>query len=178
MVRRVKAEIEQALAPLLSLDLLFVGRAGTLEWFTFGHHEASENEHIELAPFALHASCPWRLLVGGRILTGSGDHHRPASDDTSEEDFDAGRLGSEFIDIQHIELRKRLAEQPHSVVEISADESGGLQLSLSSGLVLQIFPNASMSEDDEVEFWRFFQPGLDYSHFVVGSTGIDRVADA
>ena len=174
----MKAEIEQALAPLLSLDLLFVGRAATLEWFTFGHHDRSEGRDVELAPFGLHASRPWRLTLGAEVLAGSGDHRRPATEDTPEEDFDAGRIGSEFIDLRHIKLRKQLEEQPHSVIRIAADESGGLELSLSRGLTLEIFPDASMGESDEVEFWRFFQPGLDYSHFVVSSRGIDRVADA
>jgi hypothetical protein len=173
----LKAEIERALTPLLGLDLLTVGRAANLEWFTFGHHDGSEAGDVELAPFALHVACPWRLLLGERVLAGSGDHRRSASEDTSEDDFDAGVIGSELIDLRHLEVRKRLEEQSHSVVSVHADDSGGLRLSLSRGLTLQLFPDASIAEYDEVEFWRFFQPGLDYSHFVVGSTGIDRVSD-
>jgi hypothetical protein len=174
----LKAEIEKALAPLLSLDLLTIGRAANLEWFTFGHHDGSGAGNVELAPFALHAACPWRLLLGEKILAGSGDHRRPASEDTPEDDFDAGLIGSELIDLRHVDVRKRLEEQSHSVVRVHAEDSGGLQLSLSHGLTLELFPDASMDEYEEVEFWRFFQPGLDYSHFVVGSTGIDRVSDA
>jgi hypothetical protein len=174
----LKAEIEKALAPLLGLDLLFIGRAADLEWFTFGHREGSEASDEHLAPFALHASCPWRLSLEGKVLAGSGDHRRLASEDTPEDDFDAGRIGSELIDLRHIEVRKQLEEQPHSVVSIHAEDSGGLQLSLSLGLTLELFPDASMADYDEVEFWRFFQPGLDYSHVVVSSMGIDRVSDA
>jgi len=174
----LKGEIESALAPLLGQDLLSVGRAGNIEWFIFGRHDAAKGKEVELAPFSLHASCPWRIVAAAGVLAGGGDHRRPASLSTPDDDFDAGKIGSELVDVRHAKLRELLEAKPHSVSKIRAEDCGALHLSLSEGLLIQIIPDASPADHDEVEFWRFFQPGLDYAHFVVSSNGIDRVSDA
>jgi hypothetical protein len=174
----LKDEIEKALSSLVGLDLVSIGRAADLEWFTFGRHKNAESTAEELAPFALHVSCPWRLLGRGQVLAGSTDHRRPAGKDTSEEDFDSRLIGSEWIDVRQQQLREQLEQTRHSVSRIEVDESGWLRLALSFDLVLEVFPDASAAEHDEVEFWRLFQPGLDYSHFVMSSNGVDRVSDA
>ena len=184
-----KPKIEKALRPLLGLDLVSVSRSVESEWFTFGHHHKAEAIEVELAPFALQVTCPWRLLAGGRILAGSADHRRPDEEDPFEEDFDWPLTEPEWltsssewrvtslnwIDVREQQLRAQLERTCHSVAAIEVDDSGWFRLVLSFGLVLEVFPNASTTDHDDVEFWRFFQPGLDYSHFVMTSSRAERV---
>jgi hypothetical protein len=185
----VKAKSEKALSPLVGLDLVALARSAEFQWFTFGQHQNAEVTEAVLAPFALHVSCPWRLLGDGNVLAGSNDHRRPAEENTSEEDSDWPLTGSEWrssssewrlmradwIDVREQQLREQLERTRHSVSAIEVDDSGWFRLVLSSELVLEVFPDASRVEHDEVEFWRLFQPGLDASHFVVTSNGADRV---
>ena len=174
----MKAEIEKALSPLVGLDLIALGRAADIESLTFGRHTLLQRTDAELAPFALHISCAWRMLSRGKVFTGSADYYRPASEDTDDEAFERRAVGSVLLDVRHTELRGLLEETRYSVLSIEADNSGALGLQLSADLAIEIFPNASSAEDVEVEFWRLFQPGVDFSHFVVGTNGIDRVSDA
>jgi hypothetical protein len=185
----LKAKIEKALSPLVGLDLVSIARSAESEWFTFAYHENAEVVEVELAPFALHVSCPWRLLGHGDVLTGSDDHLRPAEEVTPEEDSDCPLMGSEWrssgsewrvihagwIDVREQQLCEQLQRTRHSVSAIELDASGWFRLILSSELVLEVFPDASRAEHDEVEFWRLFQPGLDASHLVMTSNGVDRV---
>jgi len=183
------AKIEKALRPLIGLDLVSIARSAECQWFTFGRHQDAAPSEVELAPFAVHVSCPWRLMGEGRVLAGSADHRRPAEQETSDEDFDWPLTGSEWrsstsewkvrcsdwIDVREEQLLGQLRRTRHSVLAVEADDSGWVRLVLSLHLVLEIFPHASGAEHDEAELWRFFQPGLDYSHFVVTSYSAERI---
>jgi hypothetical protein len=52
--------------------------------------------------------------------------------------------------------------KPPVVTAVRADPLGGLDLELSAGLRMQLFPDGSRGED-----WRFFSPGAEAAHFVV-----------
>ena len=174
----MKAEIEKVLSPLVGLDLIGIGRAADIESLTFGRHTASKRKDIELAPFVLHICCAWRLLSRGSVFAGSADYDQPDSESTPHEEFEQRLVGSVLLDARHTELREQLNETRYSVLGVQADNTGALKVQLSGDLTIEIFPNASSAEGEEVEFWRFFQPGLDYSHFVVSTAGIDRASDA
>lgn len=185
----MKPEIARALKPLVGLDLISISRSIGSEWFRFGHHQNAAGIEVKLAPFALQVSCPWRLVDHGSVLAGSADHCRPAEEDDLDEDIDLlssesewrpsssqwKTTGADWIDLREQELRVQLERIRHAVSAVEVDASGWFRLILSADLTLEVFPNASRAEHDEVEFWRLFQPGLDASHFVVTSNRTERV---
>lgn len=119
--------------------------------------------------FALHVQCPWRLVTNDRILTGSADYYEPA-DEAEEVNLDDHRSGN----LQRKRLREVFATYDETtrsllnetnaliVTAVYADRFGGLDLELSGGFRLQVFPSGSRGEN-----WRFFSPGTDDDHFVI-----------
>jgi hypothetical protein len=74
----LQEESETALRPLVGLDLIDAGRAANLQHFTFGRHPTAPEREEDLAEFAIHIVCPWRLLIDGEIMMGDADYHRPS----------------------------------------------------------------------------------------------------
>jgi hypothetical protein len=163
----VKESLEPVLAALRGSQMIELGRAGDLQHFTFALPAGGGAR-------ALHVSCPWRLVSPVGLLGGSGDYWRPATPDTPHEEFDRGSVGSRLRDVRNVEVRELLGSGLE-VLAADADALGGLTLQLAGGLSLEIFPDASSAEHDDVEFWRVFEPGS--THIVVGSDGLDYVAD-
>ena len=147
--------------------MIELGRAADLQHFTFALPLGGGTR-------ALHVSCPWRLVGPVGLLVGSGDYWRPATPDTPDEEFDRGAVGARLRDVRNVEVRELLGAGAE-VLAAEADTLGGLTLRLAGGLTLEVFPNASRAEHDEVEFWRVFEPGG--PHVVVGSDGLNYVAD-
>jgi hypothetical protein len=174
--RCVKTEIETALSPLVGLELIAISPPGDAEWLTFGRHGDSEPSDTELAPFALRIECAWRLLSSDAVVTGNADNARPASTDTADDALESSLTESFLLNTRHQEFREKIQRTPYSVLGVEADRYGGVRMELSFGCALEIFPSAS-TDGDELELWRVFQPGLDYSHFVVSTMGVDRVSD-
>jgi hypothetical protein len=77
----MKAEVGAALMPLLGLPIWSTGRAGDLVWFQIGERRtvpSSDGSPREVGTYAIHVSCPWRLINQDRLLVGSGDLLTPA----------------------------------------------------------------------------------------------------
>lgn len=108
-------------------------------------------------------------MTSDRIVTGSADYYEPpgAGEEVNLDDHRAGNL-------QRKRLREVFATYDEStrslineadaliVTAVHADRFGGLDLELSGGFRLQVFPSGSCGED-----WRFFSPGTDDDHFVI-----------
>jgi hypothetical protein len=109
---------------------------------------------------------------------GHGDYWRPSSDAVEDDAYEDGKVGTRLRDLGNDALCVFLAEEACSVLHVIADDAAGFVVTMERDIVLEVFPDASRSDHDEVEFWRLFQPGLDTAHFVVSSNGIDRVAEA
>ncbi len=124
--------------------------------------------------FKLHVSCPWRLTNSASVVVGSCDYRRPATADIDEETYDRGLSGSRLLDIRSEHIRS-LVGAGIQVLTVEADPFGGLLVQIAGDLRLEIFPDASAADHDEVEFWRLFELGA--PHVVVGSSGIDYVTD-
>ncbi|HEX8695688.1 MAG TPA: hypothetical protein VF746_24955 [Longimicrobium sp.] len=161
-------EIESALARLRGARLVATGRGADLQWFTF------ESD----ATYALHVMCPWRLAGSGGLVTGRSDYWRPASPETPREDFERGAIGATLRDVRNRELEGVLAAGVVTVESFAVDGLGGFTLVLSAGYRLDVFPDESPAEHDDLELWRLFQPGKGLRHFVVRSNGVERGDDA
>ena len=51
--------------------------------------------------------------------------------------------------------------EPRTVISVHSDQLGGIDLELTGGFRLQVFPDRSRGES-----WRFFAPANDEAHFV------------
>ena len=156
-----------ALTALRGTRLTELGRAADLQLFTFVLPGGGGTRE-------LHVTCPWRLVGPAGLLVGSSDSWRPAAPDTPDEEFGRGAMGARLRDVRNAEVRDLLGAGVE-VVAAEADAVGGLVVRLAGGLRLEVFPDASHAEHDELEFWRLFEPGG--PHVVVGSDGLDYVAD-
>ena len=159
-----------ALARLVGMRLVKLGRAADLQWFTFADAAASE--------LAVHVQCPWRLVSEDEILVGHGDYWRPAATDTPETEYDRAAIGSRWRDVRRDTVVARMGPGGAVVEGADLDAFSGFTLRLEGGLRLEVFPDATRASHDELEFWRLFEPGGVGEHFVVSSDGIDRVAEA
>jgi hypothetical protein len=158
-------EIETALRPLVGLDLVNTGRAANIQWFTFGRHASAEQHDSDLADFAVHVICPWRLVRDGHVLVGNADYYRPASEDVSDDEFNAATIGSRAIDERIVQVRSDLNARRH-VVKACLVNALGFVLMMDA-TALEVFPDGSSVPHSELEFWRVFQPDLAALHFVV-----------
>ena len=158
--------------------MIATGRAADLQHFTFGKHKDRPDAPTELAEYALHVMCPWRVRDAEGIRLGHGDYWRPSSDSVDDDAYEAGKVGSRLRDIRIEEFEEYLADHACRVLRVTCDATAGCVIDMEDGIVLDIFPDSSAADHDEVEFWRLFQPHLDTAHFVVSSNGIDRVAEA
>ena len=171
-------EIQQALNQLSGLDLIGLGRAGNLQHLTFGRHRLRERDKPDqLADFALHLSCPWRLTRDHVIACGQADLERPSSPFVSDDEYDAGKIGSRWVDLGNAAFRSYLDQAIVTVLNAEMDGFTGFRLRMSAAVSLDVFPAASKADHDDLEFWRLFQPRLDTPHFIVSSQGISRVAE-
>jgi hypothetical protein len=59
------------------------------------------------------------------------------------------------------------------VQSADADSSGHLLIRLTNGDVLEVQPDDAVSDSDEIEYWRVFQPGLETPHVVSSNRGIE-----
>lgn len=168
----MKADIEQALAPLVGLRLWRAGRTADLLQLQFG--ERLGGEALPLGAFALHIACPWRLVEDGRLLVGSGDLLTPSDPDADLETFDWDEPGANWQDVRLAELWEAYGGSPPLVLEVVADALGGLRLVLDQGRSLDLFPNATPTGHVSTEFWRLVSRRTGPPDFVVGTFGITR----
>jgi hypothetical protein len=173
----MKAEVGAALMPLLGLPIWSTGRAGDLVWFQIRERRtvpSSDGSPREVGTYAIHVSCPWRLINQDRLLVGSGDLLTPADPEAEIETFDWDVPGANWLDVRLAEVWSGFKASPPSVQGLEPDEYGGFALRLTGGMRVEVFPNSTPTGHVATEFWRLLQPAMEVPHFVVGTFGIER----
>jgi hypothetical protein len=163
-----RLDVLNALRPLTGLQLAIARDAAGAKTFQFGDIRPHPTGRGTAGQYALHVSCAWRITSTLGIVTGSSDRHEGTGPDElrDEEDWMGGNLqvkklselfgGSDPATGAIVNVRSLLVVQA-----VKADSHGGIELILSSGYSLQVFPDGS-----HPEAWRLFIPGEKTSHFV------------
>lgn len=173
----MQAEVAAALTPLLGHTIWAAGRTADLVWLQIGERRlvpSLDNGQGEVGTYALHLSCPWRLINRERVLVGSGDLLTPADPDAEIETFDWDAPGANWLDVRLAELWTGAGIALPRIEGVEPDPYGGFALHLTGGMRLDAFPNSSPTGHVATEFWRLLQPGTEALHFVVGTFGIER----
>jgi hypothetical protein len=150
-------------------------------WLSLGERRMRPDDQLgrrEVGEFALHVSCPWRLVGPDGLIVASGDLFTPADPVADPANFEWDRPGANWWDVCLQAFIAATAESPLAVTSVSADELGSLRLFLGDEFLLDVFPDSSHAAHVESEFWRLVQPGTGAPHLVVGSEGIERVPEA
>ncbi len=145
-----KAEIGERLSALIGLDVSWVSHAGDMLTVQFGPQRryTLRGRDREDGAWALHVQCAWTIEREGNTIA--------TREDLRCDDDKAHAVAKR--------LHETLAGQgPVQVEAASADNAGGVVVSLSQGYRLVVVPDGV--EDDED--WRFFAPGIDVAHFVI-----------
>jgi hypothetical protein len=165
-----KTQVSAVLGRLLGLQLAIARDAADMKVFHFGAIRPHGSGKGTVGQYALHVQCPWRIVGNDRILTGSRDFHEPPEEN--------GEIDPENWQSGNLQLRRlgQLFQLPDPgtrswingtnqllVAAIHCDDFGGVEVELSGGFRLQIFPTGSRAED-----WRFFEPGKN-QHLVVAA---------
>jgi hypothetical protein len=163
-----EATVMGKLTSLVGLRLCIARDAAGMKNFQFGEIRPHPSGKGTVGDFALHVQCPWRLVTTTQVLTGSADYYEPAveGEDVNLDDHQSGNLQRKRLQalFQTYDAETRsLINQSDSLIVISlhADRFGGLDLELSGGVRLQVFPDGSRGEN-----WCVFSPGNDESHFI------------
>ena len=169
MTMDIEARITRRLLPILNLPLTIARDAGNMKNFQFGTIRDHPSGDGTIGDYALHIQCPWRIVADGRILTGSADYYEPVveGEEVNLDDRRSGNLQRKLLGSLFPTCDARTRSQINEttaviVTAVHADRFGGLDVELSGGFRLQIFPSGSRGED-----WRFFSPRGDDRHFVV-----------
>jgi len=163
-----QSDFLNALKPLTGLKLAIARNAADMKNFQFGQIRPHPSGKGTVGQYALHVSCPWRITGPLGIVTGSSDRHESPmpGESVDEEDWAGGDLQakklSELFGGSDLETRSIVNIGSLLIVEaVNLDKYGGIELILSGGYSLQIFPDGSGQEA-----WRLFIPGDKTSHFV------------
>lgn len=127
-----------------------------------------------LARHRIHVSCPLRLDSAAAVVLASSDIYRqPRQPNSGLGAGEWDKPGDNLFDIS-VAAYWRAHERGSALVDrVSADPFGGLQLRLSSGHAITIFPNRSGAD----EHWRYFEVNSSEDHFVVVPDADDRIED-
>lgn len=176
----MREQIEKALECLIGLSFWGAGRTLNLLSFQFGPRQKRiswrDGRESEVGTYALHVQCAWRIVRGGRILAASDDRFRDWDDEdevvyhVDGEAYVWSKSSSTLLDQLLSRFFGQCEQTPIFVQTVQVDDLGGVIITLSDGITLTLFPNASA--DDE-EYWRFFRPGKDEPHLVVTAQGIE-----
>jgi hypothetical protein len=127
------------------------GWAGDIAWFQFGAQIKRPDRRGRdrlVGEYALHLSCPWRWSTSSGFVR---------ADETS----DRAALHS-------------LGDPTPCFVDAARGPDGVLILRFENGDTLAIDDvGEAPSPEDEVEYWRLLQPGLQAPHLVVTSAGVE-----
>jgi hypothetical protein len=182
-------EIGIVFAPLVGLHWSLARHSG-MTVFHFGKVRPLEGGGT-VGQFALHIQCPWRVGTPDRIVTGSSDYWYPADRNLDWTEWEKHRSTRRSSLVPPSLQEKCLLDlfrgyDPDTgacenitdelVVEtVSSDNYGGVQIQLSGGYFLQVFPEGT-SDFKDAEHWRLFEPGSDADHFVFLASGaLERV---
>ncbi|MFJ7730129.1 hypothetical protein ACIQXV_29105 [Neobacillus sp. NPDC097160] len=171
----MREEIKSQLGRLMGLKLQYAGRASNLFWLGFGDivQIIRRGRTEETAEYALHIQCSWRITLGNKIVVASRDFYSPNSQwDEKNEDFDWDIQGNNRFDER---INTFIGDNGQlKVLQIDSDEVGGLNVTLSGGYKLEVFPDSS-EDDEQSEHWRFFNRKENNPHFIVTGNGIEKV---
>jgi len=169
----VPKNIIDAFQNIIGLQITYVGYAADMR--TFGIGPLSEGVDFRgrsqlQSPYGLHIQCPWRIENDGTVLTGSADWWAPADPKTVT---DRSWTGCDGVSLQELKLRdlfmdhdpahKVLHNQTDAlwITDVAIDLFGGLEIGLTPGWRLRVFPCAA-----RVEEWRLLD--LDRSYYLEG----------
>ncbi len=168
--------VRQAVEPLIGLKLSVARRAADMRVFHFG--DMREVDQGTIGQYALHVQCPWRIDGPKGIVTGRSDLWEHISGKIMPDEWEP----SIDDNIQDMRLRNLFGgydAKTHSHVNITewlvveyveASGVGDLDISLSGGYRLVVFPGGSTGEA-----WRIFEPDNEAPHFVVEGNEIDTI---
>ena len=162
----IKRRVEQALRPLLGMELVNFGRAGNMGCFEIAErlwHKPSKDIERVGPLLVIHVQCPWRFIGRDMVIVGSRDMYLPAGNSLKVPPvFNWDVPGANRCDER---MKQLLGDtDSHFVIEqIEADSTGAVRLSMSEGYRLEIIPDTSA----ETEHWRLLGPGAPRDHFVV-----------
>lgn len=171
---RLHELVTRVLEPLIGEPFMDLGRAADMMWVGFGEEvlaPTQRNPDRRLARHRLHVSCPLRLDSVAAVLIASSDIYRRPRQPHSWVGFDDwDKPGANLFDAS-VAAYWLAHERGSALVDgISADPFGGLELRLSTGHAIRIFPNRSGVD----EHWRYFDINNDDDHFVVVPNTDDR----
>lgn len=141
------------------------GRAGNIVWLGFGPSRTvidSRGEAREISEYALHVQCPFRVLDGDQLVTGSSDIYEPGPGWDGDGEFDWDVQGANWFDVRARKLDAYLAEDLVVVTSVDVTAWGDLTISLSDDFRIEVRRAGSAHR----EHWRFFQPYRDVDHVV------------
>ncbi len=154
----LQRRIHKVLALLVGLPLSDMWRAG-FQIFEFGEQQPFQNrkgKEVTKADYALHVSCPWRI-VGPKGLSLASDDYISGKASGPRH----GRAKAFFADLRAATL----------VVErLEADVAGSVRLWLRGGYLLELLP---MSTSRSKEHWRLLPPNGEGRHFVDRGSGVE-----
>jgi hypothetical protein len=164
-------KVQQVVDSLIGLRLSVARRAADMRMFHFG--QMREDNGGTAGQYALHVQCPWRIDGPEGIVTGRSDlwEHvsgKPMPDEwepSIDDNLQDMRIRSLFGDYDpktgHVNTGELLV-----VERVRASDIGDLDISLSGGYRLVVFPSGSTGEA-----WRILGPRKDVAHFVVEGSG-------
>jgi|UPI00056D94F2 hypothetical protein len=155
------AHLQAGVRALVGLPLNIVRSAADMKIFHFGTIVPHPLGKGTVGSHALHVQCPWRIVSENAVITGRSDQFAPPLEakNIDDEDTQSGNLQL----VKLFALMKGYDNSTRSIVNstedlivlsASSDQFGGLELTLSGGYRLQIFPDCSSEED-----WRFIEVG-------------------
>ena len=167
-----RSRIEEVLSSLKGLAISSCPRqALDMVMFELGDRIITtdyKGHSVEVGKYALHITCPWRLVDQATIIVGSDDMCIPPGEQRGcNEPHSAGP--SRFGQRATLWFEQYNGRGP-IVASVRADVFGGFNLGLSQDQALEVFPADSFTDDER---WRLFATD-DQRNFVVRGHGIDE----
>jgi hypothetical protein len=177
---------QKMLDALVGRSLWDSTRAIDMEMFQFGARVprlSFRGEPQIVGEFALHLSCSWRIVSGGRLLVGFHDLWVPRTG-VPDEEFDWTEVHKKSS--RRDEMMEEFllhGESAHIVETAGMSPVGDLHLVFADGCSFDAFADIGFAEmeGDEApyECWRLFSPSTDTWHLVVEAGGVveDRLPE-
>lgn len=153
----MKAQIESELRIIVGQPLTFTRRIVDFQAFEFGPQlpTISRNgQPMTKADYVLHVQCPWRIIRNGAVFVGSEDSYARVPEDTDLSELDIDQHEASRRDFFMSQMRLDLVKNERYVEGVTADELGGIKITLSNGDILDLFP----CNTDDQDAWRLMIP--------------------